>query len=560
VTPANGAANVPVGTNVTATLFPKDATGVSTSTFKLVKEGAARELPAAVTYDSTTGVATLNPNSDLEPGTKYDAKIGGGVTAGGLRIEDKYWSFTTAAPACTIPADPSFSGTPDGSNGWYKTTPTVEASSSTSGAVVKYSNAANGTYSETAPTLNEGTTTVYAKAFSSTGSCSSAAVSNTYKVDTIAPSVNPASVVDNVWRSSSLSETFAASDTGGSGLADSANDASFTLTASAESANASTPTVASRTVYDVAGNSTTRSVSAKIDLTSPVISGSDSNQTTWRNSALSANFTASDALSGLLNPLDSSFTLTTSGDSPDANTPVVASKSVSDNAGNSSTRTISAFVDSVKPSLGITDNNAASSSVCASRPVEPTTNPTDGLSGIKAGSLSTSWVNNTAPSGLGSYTYSASVQDNALNTDSYGPKTYSVVAGSAYSGIQQPINLGTQRSSFKLGSTVPVKFTLSCGAGQAINNSVAKLYLSKIDATADAVNEPIATNSPDIGNTFRVTDTATGQYQFNLSTKAGYQVPGPTGGTVSMSEGTWYLWVQLDSGAKFQAASFDIKK
>jgi hypothetical protein len=465
----------------------------------------------------------------------------------------------TVNPACTNPNDPVFQNTtPNGNNGWFTSTPTVSATSSTSGAVVKYSDAADGTYSTTAPTLGEGTTTVFAKAFSSTGTCSSAAVSHTYKVDTIAPDVNPASVVNSVWRNTDLSQAFTASDNG-SGLATPA-DASFTLTASAESLDTNTPTVVSKTVSDLAGNSTTRSVSAKIDKTNPEISGQDVNDTTWRNTDLSQSFTASDALSGLANTADANFTLTTSGESPNATTPVTASKTVDDQAGNSATRSISALVDKTKPSLGVNDPNTATSfNVCDADPVQPTTNPTDALSGILAGSLNTSWVNNTAPSGLGSFTYSASVKDKALNEDTYGPKTYNVGPGSAYSGILQPINASATRSSFKLGSTVPVKFTLSCN-GTPITNSVAKLYLAKQDASGDPVNEPIATNSPDIGNQFRVTDQATGQYQFNLSTKAGYVVPGPNGGTVSMSEGTWTLFIQLDGLPKFQAATFDIKK
>jgi len=199
-------------------------------------------------------------------------------------------------------------------------------------------------------------------------------------VDTVDPDVNPNSVVNNVWRSSSLSQAFTSSDAT-SGLAD-ALDANFTLTAADESANSSTPTEVFGTVYDVAGNATTRSVSAKIDLHAPVISGSNITQMGWRNSALTANFTASDALSGLANPLDSSFTLATSGDSPNATAPVTDSKTVDDNAGNSSTRTISAFVDTADPTISGSASPAPNGNGWNNTNVSVNFMCGDGLSGI----------------------------------------------------------------------------------------------------------------------------------------------------------------------------------
>jgi Bacterial Ig-like domain len=169
VTPADGATGVAANTDVAATFVTAGGTPspLNTTTFKLVKDGTTTLVPAGVSYNSTTKTATLNPNADLELGTKYNATISG-VSSDGFTLENKTWSFTTVAPACTNPADPVFQNTtPDGDNGWFVNTPTVSATSSTSGAVVKYSDAANGTYSTTVPTLGEGTTTVYAKAFSS---------------------------------------------------------------------------------------------------------------------------------------------------------------------------------------------------------------------------------------------------------------------------------------------------------------------------------------------------------------------------------------------------------
>jgi hypothetical protein len=255
---------------------------------------------------------------------------------------------------------------------------------------------------------------------------------------------------------------------------------------------------------DQAGNpEATHTFEVKLDKTAPTITGSRSpaaNTHGWNNSDVTVSFTCSDALSGV----DSSGcpdNVVVSSEGADQS----RSGSVTDKAGNTASATVGNIdIDLTKPILGITDNNLASYDVCGTaRPVRPTFNPTDPLSGLL--SYSSNWVTPSTTSGVGTYTYSASAEDKANNTDSYS-KTYSVVYDTnytdtlgAYSGILQPVNLTGPRSAFKLGSTVPVKFLLRCGT-TPITNAVAKLYLSKIDNVASVVNEPSATNSPDIGN------------------------------------------------------------
>ena len=266
----------------------------------------------------------------------------------------------------SAPSAPTISSLPavaDGANGWFKTTPTVSAASA--GATVTYSTD-SATWSSTPPTLSDGTTTVYAKAekFAGSTSCGVASSQREFKVDTVAPSVSPASLADATWRGSSLSQTFTASDTT-SGLAQS-GDANFTLTASNESTRDSSgavvPTVsATRTVFDAAGNFTTRSVSAWIDLTGPQVSPDDMINTTWRNTPLSHDFTASDALSGLAAAADAAFSLTafaeSTRDSSGQVVPTTVSKTVQDDVGNSTTRQVSALIDRTDPevSSGVND-------------------------------------------------------------------------------------------------------------------------------------------------------------------------------------------------------------
>ena len=357
---------------------------------------------AGAEYDKGSVPDATCEVTDAEDGTSSFAAtlsaITGPYASDGIGSQTASCSYTDEGPGTPLeasasetysindPSDPVITkvvtpASPDGSNGWY--TSDVKVDWTVSDPESPNSLQTTGCVDQNI-TSDQAATTYSCSATSAGGSAGPETV--TIKRDATAPTVNPASVTNNVWRNTDLSQAFTSSD-GTSGLADSTNDASFTLTASAESANATTPTVVSRTVYDLAGNSTTRSVSAKIDLTDPLISGADVNDTTWRNTDLSRSFTASDALSGLLNPLDDSFTLTTSGESPDASTPVTASKTVSDNAGNSDTRTISAFVDKTKPVITDDSANNAPTGTAGlngwyTSAVTNTFKATDGLSGF----------------------------------------------------------------------------------------------------------------------------------------------------------------------------------
>ena len=103
-TPAAGATGVPVATTVTAT-FSGTVQGVSRTTFTL--RGAGADVPAAVTYDDATKVATLDPAADLAPNTQYTATLTGGATGvrdlSGTALATTTWAFTTLAAADAAP-------------------------------------------------------------------------------------------------------------------------------------------------------------------------------------------------------------------------------------------------------------------------------------------------------------------------------------------------------------------------------------------------------------------------------------------------------------------------
>jgi hypothetical protein len=105
VSPQDGATSVPAGTNVTATFSEAiDPVTLTSSTFKVVKQGTTTTVGASLAYDGATRTATLNPAQDLEAGATYIATVVGGSSgvkdlSGNALAADEIWSFTVAAPS-----------------------------------------------------------------------------------------------------------------------------------------------------------------------------------------------------------------------------------------------------------------------------------------------------------------------------------------------------------------------------------------------------------------------------------------------------------------------------
>ncbi|MET3204895.1 UNVERIFIED_ORG: hypothetical protein ABIB21_001689 [Arthrobacter sp. UYEF13] len=112
--PAAGATGVAVTADVTGTFSEAmDAATVTSSTFTLTAGTTTVPVPAAVTYNSTDKVATLNPGADLTANTTYTATIRSGSSgvkdvAGNPLATDKTWTFTTASAVdTTAPTAPT---------------------------------------------------------------------------------------------------------------------------------------------------------------------------------------------------------------------------------------------------------------------------------------------------------------------------------------------------------------------------------------------------------------------------------------------------------------------
>jgi hypothetical protein len=110
VSPANAATGVASTTNVTATFSEAmNSSSISSQTFTLKQQGSTSQLGAAISYDSTTRKATLDPSTDLAPNTTYTATLTTGVkdAAGNTLAQDQSWTFSIAT-ASTSPTVVSY--------------------------------------------------------------------------------------------------------------------------------------------------------------------------------------------------------------------------------------------------------------------------------------------------------------------------------------------------------------------------------------------------------------------------------------------------------------------
>ena len=262
-----------------------------------------------------------------------------------------------------------------------------------------------------------------------------------------------------------------------------------------------------------AGGSASRSVTIKRDATAPVITPGDVDDSTWRNTSLSQGFTATDGTSGLASPSDSAFTLEASRESLNASTPTTASKIVIDNAGNSTTRSLSALIDMTPPSVEVVGGPAEGASYYfGSVPAAPTCNASDDRSGL-AGQCSVSGGGDTV--GLQSYTVTA--RDNAGNIT---PRTvrYEVLAWTLQ-GFYSPVDMGaTVWNTVKGGATVPLKFEVFAGSELTTTTAINATF------TAKAVTCPGDSSTKDeiemlsTGGTSLRFDTTAGQFIQNWAT------------------------------------------
>ncbi len=153
----------------------------------------------------------------------------------------------------------------------------------------------------------------------------------------------------------------------------------------------------------------------------------------------------------------------------------------------------------------------------------------------------------------GTYTITVNVSDSdgaAADQASSGAGAVSLLYST--SGFLQPINMdGT--SSFKLGSTIPVKIRVTDCSGAYVTTLAPKVGLKKIATSTASVNEVTSSSAADTGNVMRW-DAEGSQYIFNLSTKLSQFNAGQ-----DLTEGTYTLTV-TDPSFTTISVNFKIRK
>jgi peptidoglycan/xylan/chitin deacetylase (PgdA/CDA1 family) len=205
VFPANNATGAAVISNVEATFSEAmDASTINGSTFTLAKaatgKGKKATLVAAqVTYDPATSKATLDPNTNLDPGAMYTATVKGGSSgvkdlAGNPLRADSAWSFTTATappppdttpPDTTIDSGPSATATSASSSASF----TFSSSEPNSTFECRLDDAAYSscTSPKSYSSLADGSHTFYVRAIDAARNVDPTPASQTWVIDTTPP-------------------------------------------------------------------------------------------------------------------------------------------------------------------------------------------------------------------------------------------------------------------------------------------------------------------------------------------------------------------------------------
>jgi large repetitive protein len=134
-----------------------------------------------------------------------------------------------------------------------------------------------------------------------------------------------------------------------------------------------------------------------------------------------------------------------------------------------------------------------------------------------------------AQDAVGTATVSVKVQDNGGTAnggeDLSTAKTFTIDVNYGFSGFLQPINMtahqtGTDVSTFKAGSTIPVKFQLKDANGAIIQPASAPVWVTPLkgSATNQAVDEDLYSLAATSGGFYRYDATAQ-QWIYNWSTK-----------------------------------------
>src|SRR5829696_8360161 len=237
----------------------------------------------------------------------------------------------------------------------------------------------------------------------------------------------------------------------------------------------------------------------------------------WFNTAVTNNFSASDATSGL--PASFTTPFSVSSGNAEGSAVKINSGPVSDIAGNTNPGIDSAAfrIDKTKPTVSVTGVSNGATYTTGNVPT-PGCDTTDGLSGVKTNAT----VNVTGGTGgFGTLTATCSgAVDNADNNQAAPVSvTYSVKAG--FNGFLQPID-GHAVNTGKYGRTYPIKWQLRDSSGALISDSAAQLLVATMTGGQKAVTcdnlallDSDALEESTTGNTSLRYDATSDQFIYN---------------------------------------------
>jgi hypothetical protein len=275
-------------------------------------------------------------------------------------------------------------------------------------------------------------------------------------------------------------------------------------------------TIAADVAHDGAGNgnnaSTSTDNSVVFDQTPPAIAcgGADGN---WHAADVSIGCTASDATSGLANPADASFNLTTSlAAGTETSNAFTNSRDIYDLAGNKATAGPIGGnkVDKKAPEVALT---CPANLVILNSTANASWTATDGGSGVTpSGTVA------LVTSSIGTKTATVTVEDNVHNPSALASCSYTV--GYNFAGFSAPVDRPNTMNVSKAGQAIPLKWRLTDALGRPITDltsvAVQTVGMPCGTYTGTDVIEEYAAGSSGLQN------LGDGYYQFNWKTPVGY--------------------------------------
>jgi hypothetical protein len=258
----------------------------------------------------------------------------------------------------------------------------------------------------------------------------------------------------------------------------------------------------------------------------------------WHADDVSTVCTANDDGSGLANPADASFSLTTAvpagSETADAATD---SRQVCDVAGNCATAGPIAGNKVDKKAPGITLTVPAATAYLLNQSVAADYTCADGGSGVVACTGTAADGNNIDTASAGAKTFMVNARDNVGNINS---QSVQYTVNYAFGGFLAPVDNPSVVNTGRAGRAYPVKWQLTDAAGAYVNALSAVTSVTyKANSCGIFTGDPIAAlETTATGATVLRYDSSSNQYVYNWAT------PGV---------GCYTLFLTLDSGQVFPA-------